>query len=34
MAYLKDFYLSLGFEVEGEEFLEENIPHIRFIKHC
>lgn len=32
MAYLKDFYLSLGFEIEGEEFLEENISHLRFFK--
>lgn len=27
-TYLKEFYLSLGFEVCGEEFLEDGIPHI------
>ena len=31
MAYLKEFYMSLGYKTLGEEFLEENIPHIRFI---
>jgi len=27
-TYLKGFYLSLGFEVCGDEFLEDGIPHI------
>lgn len=27
-TYLKEFYLSLGFEVCGEGFLEEGIPHV------
>jgi ElaA protein len=27
-TYLRDFYLSLGFQVCGDEFLEDGIPHI------
>jgi ElaA protein len=27
-TYLREFYLSLGFEVCGDEFLEDGIPHI------
>ena len=27
-TYLQDFYLSMGFEVCGDEFLEDGIPHI------
>lgn len=27
-TYLQGFYLSLGFEVYGDEFLEDGIPHI------
>ena len=27
-TYLRDFYLSLGFEVYGDEYLEDGIPHI------
>ena len=30
-CYLKKFYTDLGFEAEGEEFLEDNIPHIEMI---
>jgi ElaA protein len=26
-SYLKKFYASFGFEIEGEEYLEDNIPH-------
>jgi len=32
-TYIKDLYESLGFAVEGDEFLEENIPHIKMVKH-
>ncbi len=32
MAYLKDFYIKLGYEAIGDKFLEENIPHIYFQK--
>ena len=28
-TYLQGFYQSLGFEVDGNEFLEDGIPHIR-----
>jgi len=27
-TYLKEFYLSMGFQVCGDEFLEDGIPHI------
>ena len=30
--YLKNFYESLDFEQIGEEYLEDNIPHIPMIK--
>lgn len=30
--YLKKFYESFGFEQAGEEYLEDNIPHIYMIK--
>ena len=33
MAYLKDYYLSMGYEMVGDVFLEENIEHIEFRKH-
>ena len=29
--YLLKFYSELGFEKEGEEYLEDNIPHIKMI---
>ena len=28
-AHLQDFYASLGFAAEGDEYLEDNIPHRR-----
>jgi ElaA protein len=28
-AYLIEFYNHLGFIVEGESYLEDNIPHIK-----
>ena len=31
-CYLKKFYSNLGFEAVGEEYLEDNIPHIVMIK--
>jgi ElaA protein len=27
-TYLRDFYLSLGFVVSGDEYLEDGIPHL------
>jgi len=30
-TYIKDFYLNLGFEPIGEEFLEAGIPHIAMV---
>ncbi len=30
-CYLKQFYTDLGFNAEGEEFLEDNIPHIEMV---
>lgn len=30
--YLTDFYQSLGFNIHGEEFLEDGIPHINMLK--
>jgi ElaA protein len=27
-TYLQDFYLSLGFQLNGEEFLEDGVPHV------
>ena len=29
--YLLKFYSELGFEKEGEEYLEDNIPHVKMI---
>lgn len=29
--YLMKFYSDLGFVKEGEEYLEDNIPHIKMI---
>lgn len=31
-SYLKDFYDDLGYTQEGEEYLEDGIPHIAMIK--
>lgn len=31
-CYLIRFYNSFGFEVSGEEYLEDNIPHIEMIR--
>ena len=31
-SYLVKFYKTLGFEVKGEEYLEDDIPHIGMIK--
>jgi ElaA protein len=31
-SYLKDFYRSFGFEVSGEEYLEDGIPHLHMIR--
>jgi len=31
-SYLRRFYEELGFRVEGEEYLEDGIPHIRMLK--
>lgn len=32
-AYLKGFYNNLGFNEIGEEYLEDDIPHIAMFKH-
>lgn len=32
-TYLLKFYNELGFVVEGEEYLEDGIPHIRMVKY-
>ena len=32
-TYLTKFYLELGFEPIGEEYLEDGIPHIRMVKN-
>lgn len=32
-VYLKQFYNNLGFEIVGEEYLEDGIPHVGMIKH-
>jgi ElaA protein len=29
--YLKRFYSGLGFSAEGEEYLEDNIPHVEMV---
>ena len=31
-SYLIDFYNQFGFKVSGEEYLEDDIPHIKMIK--
>jgi ElaA protein len=31
-SYLKQFYNNLGFKEEGEEYLEDGIPHIVMVK--
>ncbi|MEC3906242.1 GNAT family N-acetyltransferase [Tamlana sp. 2201CG12-4] len=31
-CYLKQFYMNLGFEALGEEYLEDGIPHITMIR--
>ncbi|MEX0313929.1 MAG: GNAT family N-acetyltransferase [Allomuricauda sp.] len=31
-TYLLKFYTELGFVVQGEEYLEDGIPHIRMVK--
>lgn len=31
-VYLKKFYTNLGFEVVGEEYLEDGIPHVGMLK--
>lgn len=31
-TYLKQFYNNLGFIEEGEEYLEDGIPHVRMLK--
>lgn len=31
-CYLKQFYSKLGFKAKGEEYLEDDIPHIAMIK--
>jgi ElaA protein len=31
-SYLIDFYNQFGFNIIGEEYLEDNIPHIKMIK--
>jgi len=32
-CYLLKFYSDLGFKTEGNEYLEDNIPHIKMILH-
>ena len=32
-AYLKQFYINLGFNALGKEYLEDNIPHIMMINY-
>ena len=32
-TYLKKFYNNLGFKIVGEEYLEDDIPHIAMIKN-
>lgn len=31
-CYLQEFYADLGFKAAGEEYLEDNIPHIEMLK--
>ncbi len=30
-SYLLEFYTSLGFKTTGEEYLEDNLPHVKMI---
>ena len=32
-TYLTQFYKNLGFQEEGEGYLEDGIPHVRMVKH-
>ena len=32
-SYLKDFYEELGYYQEGEEYMEDGIPHIAMTRH-
>ena len=32
-SWAEDFYRSLGFERVGEEFIEDDIPHVEMIRH-
>lgn len=32
--YLKNFYVSLGFEIQGDIYLEDGIDHIEMLKTC
>ena len=32
--YLKNFYGSLGFEIQGDIYLEDGIDHIEMLKTC
>lgn len=32
-TYLKRFYINLGFMEQGEEYLEDGIPHVRMLKN-
>ena len=32
-SYLIDFYIKFGFHTIGEEYLEDNIPHIKMIRN-
>jgi ElaA protein len=31
-CYLRKFYSSFGFEIAGDEYLEDNIPHIEMLR--
>lgn len=31
-SYLKDFYTSFGFTIIGDEYLEDDIPHVKMIR--
>lgn len=31
-SYLKNFYQQFGFQVEGEEYLEEGLPHFKMLR--
>ncbi len=32
-SYLQNFYIELGYQVVGEEYLEDGIPHIAMVKN-